>query len=92
MRGSTDFEVDSGATNVLLLNFELGAWFKDVAIAQATPTNRGEIHINTTSNKPLYDQILKNIRRSTRFGEDLDGDSILDDDEAVGDGTDFVED
>ncbi|SMF74599.1 hypothetical protein [Pseudobacteriovorax antillogorgiicola] len=88
LKGTGGLQVDADDTNDMIIKFALGAWFVDVNLNTATVNTRGEIHINEKENRPLYDAILQNIRRSTKFGEDQDTDGQLDDDELVGDGDD----
>lgn len=91
LRGSEDFQVSAEEDNSLVIKFVIQEWFRGVALEEATVNDRGEIHINAGSNLELYALINKNIRRSTTFGKDEDGDGQLAEDESTGDGSDFVD-
>ena len=88
LKGTKNFQVEQGATNALVVKFSVGAWFVGVDLSTAQVNPRGEIRINDVENKPLYDAIILNIQKSTKFGKDTDGSGGLDTDELLGDGDD----
>ena len=88
LKASKSLSVDVDDVNELIIKFKLGKWFKGIDFTQATINNRGDIRINERDNKLIYDQIINNIRRTTEFGEDEDGDGDISTEELSGDGID----
>lgn len=85
LKASSDaLKLDADSDTQLVLKFKLTDWFKNIDLSQAELGSRGDIQIDKTHNTAIYTQFLKNIRTSTFFGEDEDGDGDLSESEEKG--------
>ena len=92
LKGTGSIVVD-GATDVnrIIINFSPSSWFEGIDFSGAELDARGEITIDELNNPTLYEAVIKNMKRSTKYGEDEDEDGELGDDEDEGDGEEQVE-
>lgn len=83
--------MEPGVSNKLVIAFKPVDWFAGIDFSTATKDAAGSIVIDDKSNLELLNAIKKNIKSSTHFGKDNDGDGKLKDDESDGDGKEAVE-
>ena len=86
LKGQGAIVVSANAKTDVVIKFDVTTWLNGVDLSGATVSSRGNIKIDTLNNKEIYDNIVINIKKSTKFGEDDDGDGDLEDDEEDGDG------
>ncbi|MEQ8551842.1 MAG: DUF4382 domain-containing protein [Cyclobacteriaceae bacterium] len=81
VESESGFEVNEDSFNNLLVEFDISSLFEGVDFSQADSGDDGVIRINKDMNRDLADIIETNFELATSFGEDIDGDDSLDDDE-----------
>lgn len=74
------FRLDAGATNQMLVLFNLNLIFAGVDFSQAVVDADGVIRINKSSNTHLASLIEANLDHACDAGEDQDGDEEIDED------------
>lgn len=80
-----------GAANSLVIAFQPKNWFVGVDFSVGVKDAAGVIVIDDVNNASLLKAVKKNIKSSTKFGKDEDGDGELKADESDGDGQEAVE-
>lgn len=83
--------VVAGAANNLVVAFQPALWFANVDFSSGIKDAAGVIIIDKNSNPELLKAIKHNIKSSTKFGKDDDGDGELKEEESDGDGAEAVE-
>lgn len=91
LMGTGALKVDPTATNALTVAFNPTAWFSMVDFTAAILDATGTVVVSKDSNPAIWKLIRENIKRSTKFGEDKDGDGELKENETEGDGDEGVE-
>lgn len=90
LMGTNAFKVDPAVANSLTVAFDPTVWFAGVDLSTGVADASGTIVIDNVSNEGLFASIRKNLKASTKFGEDEDGDGELGADEEDGDGEEGV--
>lgn len=62
----------------MVIDFALDRWFQNIDLSQATVDANGSIYINQSSNQEIMKVLRHNIRESSGFGRDMNGDKVLD--------------
>ena len=91
LTGKNGVKADIGASNSMLIAFDVKGWFTGMDLAMAVPDSQGSILIDRANNPELLKAFKKNLKRFAKFGEDEDGDGQLGASEDEGDGTEAVE-
>ncbi len=90
LMGAGAFKVDPTLNNALTIAFDPAGWFSAVDFSKAVKDGLGSITISDSLNADIYEALLDNLKRSTRFGDDKDHDGKLKSDEAEGAGDEGV--
>ena len=91
LMGTGALKIDPSVTNALTVAFNPTSWFKTVDFSLATVDATGIIVVSSDSNPVIWKLIRENLKRSTKFGEDKDGDGELKVDESAGGGDEAVD-
>lgn len=91
LMGTGALKIDPSVTNALTVAFNPATWFLMVDFSAATVDATGTIVITPDSNPGIWQLIRENLKRSTKFGEDNDGDGELKADESAGGGDEAVD-
>ena len=91
LMGTGALKIDPSVTNALTVAFNPASWFKLVNFSGATVDATGTIVVSSDSNQGIWQIIRENLKRSTKFGEDKDGDGELKVDESAGGGDEAVD-
>lgn len=91
LMGTGALKIDPTVTNALTVAFNPTVWFSMVDFSAATLDATGTIVISKDSNAGLWQSIRENVKRSTKFGEDQDGDGELKEAESEGGGDEAVD-
>jgi hypothetical protein len=84
------FTIDDTGINDLIVAFQLDTWFDysnletnpdSISISNLLASASGQISLNEVDHLTLLDVIVENMEESGHYGEDLDDDGELDDDE-----------
>ena len=77
LKGDGVMDFRAGGVNQLLVRFDVDSWLSGLDFSLASRSEDGVIEINEYQNLDLYESILVNMKHSTKFGDDLDGDGEL---------------
>lgn len=91
LMGAGAVKVAGGLENQMTIAFDVSGWFAGVDLSQATVGADGVVAITELENAAIWQQVKDRLKRSTRFGQDEDGDGKLGDEESEGDGEEGVE-
>lgn len=88
LTGDSAFTVSAGENSTMIIDFAIDRWFENIDLSQATVDANGTIYINKNTNQAIMKELRRNIRESTGFGRDMDGDKSLNKEERKGKGQD----
>ena len=86
LMGAGSIKMEASAVNNVTVAFDVKSWFSGANLVAATQDADGIIYIDDKNNKQLYESIRTSIKKSTKFGEDKDGDGDIAEAESAGDG------
>lgn len=90
LMGLNAFKVEPTIASALTIAFNPMLWFEGLDFSTAEINASGTIDISEVSNVEIYKSIRRNVKSSTKFGKDDDGDGDLGDEEVSGDGDEGV--
>ncbi len=89
--GDGAFAVAPGADNTLSIGFDVHSWFAGIDWASATVDADGTIYVDRSANREIMRQVHRNMKSSTVFGRDQDGDGKLGATESAGKGQETLD-